>query len=167
MHCSDRADSGLAAWRHDAGDRAVGQAAAAASAATVPVVAGDSWPSCVPACRCSCGRCAAMPRRARRAEHVGCETNSSACGPGPIVPTGLRLPGTAPASRPSPPGVPVGRLLDFAIDVALRADPLTADHAGHGHVHLAAGGHLLDRLHARRPGLLAVLHLHRRCSSSR
>ena len=34
-------------------------------------------------------------------------------------------------------------------------------HAGHGHVHLAAGGHLLDRLHARRPGLLAVLHLHR------
>ncbi len=33
------------------------------------------------------------------------------------------------------------------------------DHADHGHLHRLAGGDLCGRLHARRPGLLAVLHL--------
>ena len=50
---------------------------------------------------------------------------------------------------------------DFRIDVTLRADPLTAVMLVDGHVHLAPGGRLLGRLHARRSGLLAVLHLHR------
>ena len=39
-----------------------------------------------------------------------------------------------------------------------RAD---GDHAVDGHVRLVAGGHLRQRLHARRPRLLAVLQLHR------
>ena len=78
---------------------------------------------------------------------------------------------TTSASRSSPPRVAAvaGRRWQPRFQHRRHAAGRCADghHALHGHVRLDAGGDLRHRLHARRPRLLAVLRLHRRCSCSR
>ena len=67
------------------------------------------------------------------------------------------VPGAMPATPPRTPACPAAAVYHRR-DAAGRS--AHRDHALHGDVHFVAGGDLLGRLHARRSGLLAVLHLY-------